>query len=64
MKVKNVQAWSKQIDDYEGGLIRKRLENLTAAHYQWVNHTTKEFEKERKRLEDMLRFGFVPQRME
>ena len=56
-----MQGWSKTLNDDDRDLIKRRVQQLTAEHHQKVNRMTKEFEKERKRLEDMLRLGFIPQ---
>ena len=44
-------------------LIREKLASLSAEHYRRIARLTKDFEKERVRLETMLRFGLVPQMM-
>ncbi len=53
-----------RLDDDGQKLVRTALERLTAKHHQSVNRMTKEFEAERKRLETMLRWKFVPQRVD
>lgn len=59
--MRNVPGWPKKLDDNDRDLIKRRVQKLTAEHHQKVDRLTKEFEKERKRLEDMLRLGFIPQ---
>lgn len=44
-------------------LVREKLVQLSTAHHTRITRLTKDFESERKRLEDMLRFNLVPQSM-
>ena len=44
-------------------LIRERIASLTVEHYRKLDRLVTDFESERRRLEEMLRLGFVPQRL-
>lgn len=44
-------------------LIRERIASLTVEHYRKLDRLVTDFEAERRRLEEMLRLGFVPQRL-
>jgi len=45
------------LTDEQKLLVRERINTLTAEHFQRIDRLEKDFVKERKRLEDMLRFG-------
>lgn len=40
-------------------LVREKITSLTLEHHRKIDRLTKDFEKERKRLELMLRLGVV-----
>jgi hypothetical protein len=44
-------------------LLREKINSLTAEHHCKIDRITKDFNKERARLEEMLKLDFVPQRL-
>lgn len=52
-----------RLTDEQRTLIREKLTDLATEHHSRITRLTKDFEKERARLEDMLQFGIVPQRL-
>ena len=52
----------KRLTEDQKMLVRERIATLAAEYYRAIDRMEKDYAAERKRLEDMLRFG-CPQRI-